>query len=536
MSRICETLGQLVNGPATATAILMREDDDVRRPLPLRLRPGGIQQERLAARRVVRRAGARAADAPATSKTSRCGPDLKVPQPATASRSSSVLAAPLSCAAGRSARSRSTAASTAAWSDEQIALVESLAAQTSISLENAELFAGDRATSDGGCATMLDTRAGRHGHLPTPTCTTSASTPPARAMLGVPPNAQRRRALATRPRWTAVSTTASRSPPSSYPLVRAVRSGERVYRRGDGGGPARRPAAARARQRRAVPRRRRQDHGGVSAFVDITQLKTLQRELDMRRREAEEASVRKTRFLAAASHDIRTPGQRDHAAGRADPAHRRQPGDGRRDPASWPRSCSQSATSLVNLVSNVLDVTRFDTGKLELQETEFPLAQLLDEEVRQVLPLAQAKRLALDVEPPPATLVAPRRPHQARPRPGQPAGQRDQVHRRGADPRRARGTRRRRRRADPRQRHRHRHQRREPGAHLRRVLPARPTRSAARARASGWRSASGWSKRWAGRSRSQSDVGKGSTFTVTLPATSVIPRPDPDGAAAAARA
>src|SRR5206468_8531222 len=58
----------------------------------------------------------------------------------------------------------------------------------------------------------------------------------------------------------------------------------------------------------------------------------------------------------------------------------------------------QSATALVNLVSNVLDVTRFDTDKLELHETEFPLNRLLEEEARQVLPLAQAKKLLLDVD------------------------------------------------------------------------------------------------------------------------------------------
>src|SRR2546423_14025714 len=58
----------------------------------------------------------------------------------------------------------------------------------------------------------------------------------------------------------------------------------------------------------------------------------------------------------------------------------------------------QSATALVAPVSNVLDVTRFDTDKLELHETEFPLGRLLEEEARQVLPLAQAKKLALEVD------------------------------------------------------------------------------------------------------------------------------------------
>ncbi len=60
--------------------------------------------------------------------------------------------------------------------------------------------------------------------------------------------------------------------------------------------------------------------------------------------------------------------------------------------------------SLVNLVTNVLDVTRFDAGKLELHETEFPLLSLLEEELRQVQPLAQAKGLAYELEAPPVSL------------------------------------------------------------------------------------------------------------------------------------
>src|SRR5205814_6739039 len=47
--------------------------------------------------------------------------------------------------------------------------------------------------------------------------------------------------------------------------------------------------------------------GGVCVFADITARKQLERELELRRREAEEDSVRKSRFLAAVSHDIRTP-------------------------------------------------------------------------------------------------------------------------------------------------------------------------------------------------------------------------------------
>ena len=42
--------------------------------------------------------------------------------------------------------------------------------------------------------------------------------------------------------------------------------------------------------------------------------------------------------------------------------------------------------TLIALVSDVLDVARFDTGKIELQESVFPLGGLLAEEGRQLLP------------------------------------------------------------------------------------------------------------------------------------------------------
>jgi signal transduction histidine kinase len=139
--------------------------------------------------------------------------------------------------------------------------------------------------------------------------------------------------------------------------------------------------------------------GAVSSFVDISPLKSLQRELETRRREAEEASVRKTRFLAAASHDIRTPANAISLLAELLKRSADSPSMAGEIP-QLAEELRQSATSLVNLVSNVLDVTRFDTDKLELHENEFALARLLEEEVRQVLPLAQAKNLILDIDPP----------------------------------------------------------------------------------------------------------------------------------------
>lgn len=138
--------------------------------------------------------------------------------------------------------------------------------------------------------------------------------------------------------------------------------------------------------------------GGVCAFADVTAHKELQRELDLRRREAEEASVRKTRFLAAVSHDIRTPANaislmaeliRRYAA---DPAMTAQIADCAED-------LQRNTLSLIELVGDVLDLARFDSGKSDLVESDFSLADLVDQEVRQCLPIAQDKRVELAVEP-----------------------------------------------------------------------------------------------------------------------------------------
>jgi signal transduction histidine kinase/ActR/RegA family two-component response regulator len=124
----------------------------------------------------------------------------------------------------------------------------------------------------------------------------------------------------------------------------------------------------------------------------------LQDELEARRREAEEASLRKTRFLAAVSHDIRTPVNAITLMAElltravADP-HRTE------DLAELAADLKANARGLVELVSDVLDIARFDSGRLELEISEFPLLPLLQGEMRRLSPVAEAKGLRLHIEP-----------------------------------------------------------------------------------------------------------------------------------------
>jgi len=398
MNRICETLGQLVNGPSTATAILIREGDHFIVRCHYGFGPEGIDQERIPADQ---------AFAHLVCEQRRTGyledvtlrSDLKVPQPKDGEPVIAVLASPL-IVRGRAvgaieiyARQRKT------WSDDQVALAESLAAQAAISLDNAELFAEVEAERTR-LRAVLDTVpfgvaiCDHH-------CRNMMINPAGGAMLHIPAHASVA-PLGTDARWVTYRD-GERLAPEQQPLIRAVQAGEHV----DGEElelifPNGRHLFILAS---AAPVRDADGKitGAVAAWADITVQKTLQRELDVRRREAEEASVRKTRFLAAASHDIRTPANAISLIAELIKRTADNPAMASEIP-ELAQEMHQSAMSLVNLVTNVLDVTRFETGKLDLHETEFPLAPLLEEEVRQTLPLAQAKGLEYELEEPPAAL------------------------------------------------------------------------------------------------------------------------------------
>jgi signal transduction histidine kinase len=392
LERICETLGQLVNGPGTAASIQLKEPGGMRVRCHYGFGEAGLAEDFVEMPRSF---------ASLVMEANRTGyledvtlrPELKVPQPRAGEPMLAVMATPLTVGGRPIGTLEVYSRQRRAWSDQQIALAESLAAQTSVSLENAQLF---RDVEDGRrrLQTILES-------VPVGLAVSNKDLTDVRfnaagaAMIGVPPNTNIAGEF-TRAHWL-VYEDGRQLPRERYPIARAV-AGERVYpHEVDVVLPGNRKLTVLSS---AAPFHDAEGNisGGVSSFVDITQLKHLQRELETRRREAEEANVRKTRFLAAASHDIRTPANAISLLAEL----LRRTADSPSMAAEIPQlseELRQSATSLVTLVSNVLDVTRFDTDKLELHETEFPLSRLLEEESRQVLPLAQAKKLSLDVEP-----------------------------------------------------------------------------------------------------------------------------------------
>jgi len=123
------------------------------------------------------------------------------------------------------------------------------------------------------------------------------------------------------------------------------------------------------------------------------------RELDLQRAEAEDASDRKTRLLMSVSHDVRSPLTSinlmaeliSDAASNADRL------------AMLPRLAQDlrsNAQSLGNLVTDVLDIAYFDSGRIELRDSEFSLNDLMAEEGRSLEPLASAQGLHLTLQLP----------------------------------------------------------------------------------------------------------------------------------------
>ncbi|MEQ8357705.1 MAG: PAS-domain containing protein [Kiloniellaceae bacterium] len=133
--------------------------------------------------------------------------------------------------------------------------------------------------------------------------------------------------------------------------------------------------------------RRMHDGGTTSVCTDITELKRA-REL------AEQANRAKTRFLAAASHDLRQPLHAIELFMGALEAT--VEGEEAKSIVADLREASNAAGRLLNAL---LDVSELESGRLEGRFTEFPVQQLLDRLVRVYCPQARERGLILKIVP-----------------------------------------------------------------------------------------------------------------------------------------
>ena len=125
---------------------------------------------------------------------------------------------------------------------------------------------------------------------------------------------------------------------------------------------------------------------------DITQWLRNQQALEAAKRKAEEATRLKSAFLANISHEIRTP--MNGIMGMAHLLAQSQLNPSQRE---YIQIIENSAKNLLNIISDVLDFSKVEAGKLTLEEAEFDLFETIEEVLAVIEPKIREKDLELTV-------------------------------------------------------------------------------------------------------------------------------------------
>jgi signal transduction histidine kinase len=134
-----------------------------------------------------------------------------------------------------------------------------------------------------------------------------------------------------------------------------------------------------------------------------TELARVASELEIRNREVERANRMKTEFLARTSHELRTPlnaivGYSDllseEASGPLPPTYKR-----------FVANIQEGAQHLLRMVNDVLDLSKIEAGRIDLNREEFHPAAALEEVLSVITPLAKIKNIAIENQLPPGANI-----------------------------------------------------------------------------------------------------------------------------------
>ena len=125
-----------------------------------------------------------------------------------------------------------------------------------------------------------------------------------------------------------------------------------------------------------------------------TQLAVANKELDLRNREVERATQMKSKFLASMSHELRTP--LNAIVGFSDLLAEGSPGQLNDKQKRFVNHIKQGSTHLLQLINDILDLSKIEAGQLELHTEEFLLRDALPEVLSTIQPLAMTKNIRVE--------------------------------------------------------------------------------------------------------------------------------------------
>ncbi len=134
--------------------------------------------------------------------------------------------------------------------------------------------------------------------------------------------------------------------------------------------------------------------GTIWIIEDVTERRRVEDQLAHAKDEAQAASRAKSAFLANTSHEIRTPLNGLLGLGRL----AQQPDISEAQRRDYLNQMMDSAESLAGLISDILDLSKIEAGRLTLETQPFSLRELLASIRLAYLTLAQARGLTFAVE------------------------------------------------------------------------------------------------------------------------------------------
>ena len=135
----------------------------------------------------------------------------------------------------------------------------------------------------------------------------------------------------------------------------------------------------------------------VTASLDISDRKEAELALVAAKEEAELASRSKTEFLANMSHELRTP--LNAIIGFSQVMAEEVLGPlGTARYAGYARDIASSAQHLLGIISDILDVSKLEAGKVELDDDEVEIGQMVRDILHLVVERARSLDIALDIE------------------------------------------------------------------------------------------------------------------------------------------